>query len=132
MKSIEIPLVSERGKLYRFFETVPGILSWTVLITPVVLSVINPLLAAYFILAYLLIWFIKALVLNVRMVQGYSKLNQHMSYDWQNMLNQLDKPDTAFDQYEEGISPPWHRHHLIRQKVGQLTKLYLLKIFIKW
>jgi hypothetical protein len=116
MKSIEIPLVSERGKLYRFFETVPGILSWTVLITPVVLSFINPLLAAYFILAYLLIWFIKALVLNVRMVQGYSKLNQHMSYDWQNMLSQLDNPDSAFEQYEEGISPPWHRNHLIRQK----------------
>ena len=30
MKSIEIPLVSERGKLYRLYEMIPGLLSWSV------------------------------------------------------------------------------------------------------
>ena len=89
MRSFEIPLVSERGKLYRFFEAVPGLLSWSVLLLPVVLSFLNPLWAAYFILAYLLVWFIKAFVLNLRMFQGYKLLNQHMAYDWKMFLNQL-------------------------------------------
>ena len=31
-----------------------------------------------------------------------------MAYDWSRMLSQLDNPDEAFAQYEEGISPPWH------------------------
>ena len=116
MRSFEIPLVSERGKLYRFFEAVPGLLSWSVLLLPVVLSFLNPLWAAYFILAYLLVWFIKAFVLNLRMFQGYKLLNQHMAYDWKMFLNQLNDPDSAFAKYEEGIAPAWHRKNLIRQK----------------
>lgn len=116
MKSIEIPLVSERGKLYRLYEMIPGLLSWSVLILPVALSLIKPVYAAVFIIAFLLLWFIKTIALNIRMVQGYRRINQHMAYDWSRMLSQLDNPDEAFAQYEEGISPPWHYKNLIRQK----------------
>ena len=70
MKSIEIPLVKDRTKLYRRFEMLPGIMSWTLLATPAILSIISPTIAAYFIIAYLLIWFIKAVGLNIRVVQG--------------------------------------------------------------
>lgn len=126
MRSIEIPLVSERGKLYRFFEMIPGILSWLVLLIPVVLSILNPLWAAFFILAYLLIWFIKALVLNVRMFQGYRRLNQSMAYDWIGMLKQLNNPDKAFAKYEDGISPKWHYKNLINQKSRNNTEIIYL------
>ena len=123
MKSFEIPLVSERGKLYRLFEALPAILSWAVLFTPIILSIINPLYAAFFILAYLLMWFIKALVLNVRMFQGYNRLKAHLAYDWTSFLDQIDDPDSAFSQYEEGISPKWHRKNLIRQKTRPKSEL---------
>lgn len=127
MKSFEIPLVSERGKLYRLFEALPAILSWAVLFTPIILSIINPLYAAFFILAYLLMWFIKALVLNVRMFQGYNRLKAHLAYDWTSFLDQIDGPDSAFSQYEEGISPKWHRKNLIRQKTRPKSELIAKK-----
>lgn len=113
MKSIEIPLVKERDWVYRTFEILPGFLSWGLLATPVILSLISPIIAAIFILAYLLIWFIKAVVLNVRMVQGYKELNRHMSYEWQKLLNEADDPDLAFQQYNQGIVPKWHLNNLL-------------------
>lgn len=113
MKSIEIPLVKERDKTYKFFEKVPGILSWSVLFLPVILSILNPTWAAYFVIAYLLMWFIKAIALNIRVVQGYRALNQNMAYDWNKLLQELDNPELAFKQYEEGVSPKWHYNNLL-------------------
>lgn len=116
MKSIEIPLQSEKTKTYRFFEKVPGILSWSVLILPIILSLIKPLYGAIFIIAFLLLWFIKTAALNFRMIQGYKKMKQHMSYDWQLLLAQLDKPGKTLNTYIDGIDPRWHYQNLIRQK----------------
>lgn len=113
MKSIEIPLVVERDKTYRWFERLPGLLSWFTLSLPITLSLINPTLAAYFVIAYLLIWAVKAIVLNIRIVQGYRRLTQHMSYEWQKLLDELDEPERAFVRYEQGITPRWHYKNLI-------------------
>lgn len=117
MKQIEIPQISERDRTYHFFEKVPGLLSWSVLLLPVVLSIISPTLAAYFVIAYLLMWFIKAIVLNARVVQGFKRLNQYMAYDWYKMAQELDDPKKAFDLYEDGISPRWHYRNLISRSV---------------
>jgi hypothetical protein len=62
MTDIEIPYEKDRSKRYRFFEILPGSLSWLLLFMPVILSFvnfkingINVTLAVPFILAYLLI-----------------------------------------------------------------------------
>ena len=113
MKHIEIPLVSERDRVYRWYERLPGMLSWLTLFFPIILSLISPTLAAYFIIAYLLIWAVKALALNIRIVQGYRRLNQHMSYEWLKLIDELNNPDKAFRRYEQGISPKWHAKNLV-------------------
>ena len=116
MKNIEIPLVSERGKIYRLFEMVPGVLTWLTLSLPFVLSFIAPILAAYFIVAYLLMWFFKTFFMNVRMAQGYKKLQQSTSLDWYSHAQELDNPEPAFLRYPEGISPQWHYRNMIRHQ----------------
>lgn len=133
MKSIEIPLASNRDFVYRIFEIVPGLLSWSVLLLPVLLSLLNPTWAAYFVIAYLLMWFIKSIALNIRVLQGYRTLNQNMSYDWCKLLQELDKPKIAFDHYEEGISPKWHYKNLLHQtakrdNVVDLDNIYQIVI----
>lgn len=117
MKNIEIPQIAERDRAYHMFEKVPGLISWSVLFLPVILSIISPTLAAYFVIAYLLMWFIKAIALNARVVQGFRRLNQHMSYDWYKMTQELDNPEKAFERYEDGISPQWHYRNLIARSV---------------
>ena len=47
MQSIEIPQGSARGRRYRAFEMLPGLLSWSTLILPIVLSFLNPRLAVF-------------------------------------------------------------------------------------
>ena len=129
MKNIEIPLVSERGKIYRLFEMVPGVLTWLTLSLPFVLSFIAPILAAYFIVAYLLMWFFKTFFMNVRMAQGYKKLQQSTSLDWYSHAQELDNPEPAFLRYPEGISPQWHYRNMIRHQArkgdrARLSELY--------
>jgi hypothetical protein len=119
MRSIEIPQPKDRDRIYRLFEMLPGVLSWGVLLLPAVLSLISPTLAAYFIIAYLLIWFIKSIVLNMRMIQGYNLLNRNMAYDWNRLLNELDDPAKAFRGDDASIGPKWHRDNLISVKVRE-------------
>lgn len=134
MKHIEIPLVSERDRVYRWYERLPGILSWLTLLFPIILSIISPTLAAYFIIAYLLIWAVKAIALNIRVVQGYRRLNQHMSYEWLKLIDELDNPERAFRQYEQGISPKWHARNLVaiqaRDKADRLYQKDILNAVI--
>lgn len=128
MRHIEIPLAENRDFIYRLFEVLPGLLSWLTLGLPVILCFISPTLAAVFVIAYLLVWFIKALAMNLRIIQGYKVLKQHMSYDWQKFLQELDNPNLAFARYDQGIYPKWHYKNLItrqsRQNKVNLDNLY--------
>lgn len=123
MKQIEIPLAKDRDKTYRWFERLPGLLSWFTLSLPIILSLISPTIAAYFVIAYLLMWFVKAVGLNVRVVQGYRRLNQHMAYEWSKLLDELDNPELAFAQYTQGITPKWHYKNLIAMQLRGTERL---------
>jgi hypothetical protein len=57
MTDLEIPYEKDRTRRYRFFEILPGALSWLVLFLPLILSFINVTAATFFILAYILIYF---------------------------------------------------------------------------
>lgn len=111
MRSIEIPYVEDRGRRYRFFEMLPGLISWSILILPFVLSQISPHLTVFFILAYLLLWFAKAIGLNVRAIQGFRMLNQHQKLPWPQMLAEL--ASGKVDQPDRHI-PAWHYENLLR------------------
>jgi hypothetical protein len=129
MKLIEIPLVKDRDRVYRWFERVPGILSWSLLALPAILSLISTTLAAYFVLVYLLLWVIKAIALNVRMIQGYKKINEYMAYEWSKLLNELDNPKKAYAQYEQGISPSWHLNNIKSIESRGENRLYQKDIY---
>lgn len=112
---------------------VPGVLTWLTLALPVVLSIINPIAAAYFIVAYLLLWFFKTLSMNVRMAQGYRRLQQSTAIDWWQHASELDDPEATFARYEEGIAPAWHYRNMIRHRArlgdrARLSEIYQIVI----
>lgn len=118
MRNIEIPYVKERGKRYRFFEMLPGLITWSLLALPFGLSFITvrifdtPVpLAALFITAYLLLWFVKAIGLNIRAVQGYRLLHQHQKLPWPQMLAEM--KSGKVEQPDRHI-PTWHYETLVR------------------
>ncbi len=111
MRNVEIPYREERGRRYRFFEMLPGILSWSTLLLPAVLSIFNPSLTVFFILAYLLLWFAKSIGLNVRSVQGYRLIQKHQKLPWSQMLDELS--DGKTEQVDRQI-PTWHYENIRR------------------
>ncbi len=111
MRSIEIPYVEDRGKRYRFFEMLPGLLSWGILALPFVLSQVSPLLCVFFIIGYLMLWFAKAIGLNIRAIQGFRMLSQHQKLPWPQMLEELGSGKT--DQPDRHV-PSWHYENVLR------------------
>lgn len=111
MTDIEIPFEKDRHIRYRFFEALPGILSWTLLLLPLILSLINVTFAAIFVLAYLLINFTRAMAVAIRATQGYRIMQQHQKYDWQTMLEEL---EIGKLKNEHEKTPQWHRDTLSR------------------
>jgi cellulose synthase/poly-beta-1,6-N-acetylglucosamine synthase-like glycosyltransferase len=111
MTDIEIPYVKNRGRRYRFFEILPGLLSWSILILPFVVSIFNPQIVVFFIIAYMLLWFVKALGLNVRGIQGYRMLMQHQKLPWRQMVDELQAGKVV--QPTRHI-PTWHYENIRR------------------
>lgn len=108
MKSIEIPFQDEKTRTYRFFERFPAILSWLLLATPVVLSRISPRITVFFIIGYLLMWFFRAVALNVRVLQGWSNTGHHQRYNWMKMLDDLEEHKVTVR------DPRWHARNIER------------------
>lgn len=112
MIDIDIPLVKDRSRRYRFFEMLPGIISWTILISPFALSLIDPIIMVYILIVYLLIWFAKAIGVNIRVLEGWRVLRDHQKQDWQLLLADL----AAGQVTDAGLRPKWHLTNLRRQQ----------------
>lgn len=109
MTDIEIP-IGKRRPFYRFFEILPAVLSYTLLLTPIVLSIINPLIATIFIIVYIIMWFVKAIAMAYRTVQGYQLLQSAKKVDWRQRLTDLEDVDKALHNYHQHPDESqWHR-----------------------
>lgn len=92
---IEIPYEEDRNRLYRFFEMMPALITYSVLATPVILSFINTTAAAYFLIAYIILWFFKAIVMAIRVLVGYKRMQVARKLDWTQYLRDVDNPEAA-------------------------------------
>ena len=79
MSNIEIPFPGQRDRKYRFFEILPGALSYFMLLLPVILSLVNVTLAAVFVLVYLLVNFMRGLAGAVRGLHGFHVMRVHQT-----------------------------------------------------
>lgn len=114
MTDIEIPLERDRHGWYRFFEILPGVLTWTLLFMPLILSFINVTAAAFFILAYVLIYFTRSLAVDVRALSGHRMLNRYKKIDWGELNSELEAGETAATTQPR---PKWHIANLLRLSV---------------
>lgn len=96
MKTLELPL-GKRRKLYRFFEILPGFLSYLAVIMLFVLSWVNPILGAIYLLLIVAITFVKAIATAFRTIQGYKVVRRAERVDWAKRLADLQDPHEAFE-----------------------------------
>lgn len=119
MTDLEIPFEKDRKGHYRFFEILPGAISYFMLFLPVILSFINVTAALAFILAYLLIYFVRTSVAGpIRTLAGYRAYRQHMRLDWPALLADVE----AGKVLQSAGRPKWHAANVERR--AGFTKQY--------
>lgn len=124
MTDIEIPVEAERKGHYRFFEILPGALSYTMLVLPFVLSYVNVTVnhtrinvAVFFILLYLLIYFVRSVGYTLRSLEGYRTMKHHLKLDWTGMLADLESGVVL--QTNTTKYPAWHADNVARMQTNK-------------
>ncbi|MBI5465802.1 MAG: glycosyltransferase family 2 protein [Candidatus Kerfeldbacteria bacterium] len=76
-------------KVYRFFEMIPGFLVWATLLGSVALSILNPLWAIYFIIAFDLYWLLRVAYLLIYLWLSWRRYRETVAQDWLNQVQTL-------------------------------------------
>ncbi len=75
--------------LFRFFEVLPGAISWGTILLVVVLSAFAPVAAAYFIIAFDLYWLLKTVYLGLHQRYNFRRMRHSLKVDWNERLSHL-------------------------------------------
>ncbi len=111
MADLEIPFEKDRHGHYRFFEILPGSLSWLFLFMPLILSLISVTAAVFFILGYLLIFFVRSIAYTTRALTGYRTMKRHMKLDWNGLNADIEAGKSTGGSLKR---PKWHFDNLKR------------------
>jgi len=112
-------------KLQRFLEIFPGVVSWAIIIGICALSVTQPLIAAVFMVAFLLYWLLRLVYLNIFLVLSYGRLAIEKNTDWIERIAAIDalqsqQPSfcdfSAAKGFKEKVSARMHCRQLIDLK----------------
>ncbi len=95
MINLEIPL-KNRSRSYRFFEMVPGLVSWGSIILLIVLSLLNPILASIYVLAFIATLLVKASGIAYHTLIGSMRIEKAQKIDWHGRLMDLKDPEAAY------------------------------------
>lgn len=82
----------------RFFEILPGATSWTILIGLLAVSFLKPVIAASFVIAFLLFWLYRLFYMTLFLMISYYRLAAEKTTDWMARVQGLDD----LDHYLEG------------------------------
>lgn len=99
MTDLEIPL-GKRNKAYRFFEMLPALLSYGMLLLLVVLSLVSPFLAAIYLLVLIITLLVKAIGIAFHTIAGHGRLVKAQNIDWHYRLQQLEDPIASTEQID--------------------------------
>lgn len=101
MTNLEIPL-GKRTKQYRLFEMLPAVLSFGAIILLIVLSIVEPILAAVYLLLVTTTVLVKASGIAIHMISGRQKIKRAERLDWPRLLYDLEDPTNAVRKVREG------------------------------
>src|SRR3989344_5902397 len=76
--------------MYRFFEILPGTLSWMTLILMFILSWLIPAFVAVFIILFDIYWLLKTIYLSLHLRSTFSIMKKNLKVNWLGKLKELD------------------------------------------
>lgn len=108
---IEIP-IGRRTAFYRFFEIITPVLTFSVIIMAVILSWVNALWGAVYILILVILFFVKGLGILYSMILGRNNFYQSITIDWHRRLLDLqegkvshhDKTEFLYEKHRQCVA----------------------------
>jgi hypothetical protein len=79
---VEINEPRRARRLQRTLEVVPGLVTWSLILSPIVLSFSYPEIVAWFVLSFDFYWFYKALVLVTSVSIAFLRIRRVVAVDW--------------------------------------------------
>ena len=93
--------------IIRFFEILPGALTWSAIALPIIFSFTHPIPVIIFILLFDLYWVYKSIIMGCHLFSGYRKMKKQLLIDWSKKLAGLKKHNlyhaVIFTTYKESI-----------------------------
>lgn len=115
MIDLEIPL-KKRTRSYRFFEMLPGLLSYGMVLLMIILSIVSPIAAAVYLLLIIITVLVKAVGVGVHTISGRNRLEQAKRVDWHGRLLQLEDPAKSYakekNEHSSGFGFEAHKENL--------------------
>ena len=105
--NLEIPQ-GKRTKTYRFFEILPGLVSYGAIILLFVLSWLSPVLGAIYLFFVIASTLVKAIGVAYRTVQGYEVIKRAERVDWRQRMEDLEHPHEAYERLHDEDSHSYH------------------------
>lgn len=106
-KSLEIPQ-GKRTKLYRFFEILPGALSYGAIILLFILSWLDPVLGSIYLFIIISSTLVKAVGVAYRTIQGYNVIKRAGRVDWRGRVEDLAHPHEAYERIHDDDNKSYH------------------------
>lgn len=85
--------MQKRSTAFRAIELMPGIIVWSLIILPIPFSYFWPSAVAIYILAFDVMWVLRALYFSYFMIQTYRKMNRARRRDWKSMIANMPLDD---------------------------------------
>ena len=106
-RNLEIPQ-GKRTKSYRFFEILPGFISYGAIVLLFILSWIDPVAGSIYLFIIIASTLVKAIGVAFRTIQGYEVIKRAERVDWRARIEELKKPHESYEKYVGEESKSYH------------------------
>lgn len=115
------------NKIQRFFEIIPGLLTWFVLTSPIWLARSLPLAAAFFLTFLVLFWVYRAVVHIIGLFIGYRRYKKEMNINWLEKLRQFDQKNHFEIKHLVLIPVASERYYVLKPTLEAVVKQTYLR-----
>jgi len=97
-------LSTRERHLHRIFETIPGAISWSILIGLFLLTLLKPLIACVVAIAFLFFWLLRLAYITIFLLLSFVRLKRREHDDWMRKARRVDAVNIARAQ-QTGTEP---------------------------
>lgn len=112
-RSLEIPL-GKRTRKYRFFEILPGAISYVGVLLLFLLSYFSPIAGAIYLLLIISLTLVKAVGIAYRTYGGFNTLRDSERVDWAGRCMDLERPHEAYEKLHNRKSEAYGFYEHVR------------------